>query len=254
MRADGKSVEVPVTLTVWDFTLPPTPALVTAFGSPAQRLRDYYRQRAKAARESEPSDWAAVETQCAQLLSDHRFNAVPPAETLRPVAQDGSFQIPSAQVRVLREFVDRYHVNALEVPHPSRVIKDPESERDKLHAWLAAFDRMAKELDRPRIVLYVYLKDEPNTREDYEYVQKWGRAIREAKSVVQVMVVEQTWTEPGKGGADSAWGDLYGAVDIWCPLFSLHRQDQRRPAAGSGRDRLGLHRTVPGAAHTVVAH
>ena len=37
--------------------------------------------------------------------------------------------------------------------------------------------------------------------------------------------MEQTWTEPGQGGADSAWGDLYGAVDIWCPLFSLHRQD-----------------------------
>jgi hypothetical protein len=37
-----------------------------------------------------------------------------------------------------------------------------------------------------------------------------------------VLVVEQPWTEPGLGGADSAWGDLYGAVDIWCPLFSLH--------------------------------
>jgi len=41
----------------------------------------------------------------------------------------------------------------------------------------------------------------------------------------QDQVVEQTWTAPGQGGADSAWGDLYGAIDIWCPLFSLHRQE-----------------------------
>ena len=31
------------------------------------------------------------------------------------------------------------------------------------------------------------------------------------------------WTTPDQWHANSAWGDLYGAVDIWCPLFSLHR-------------------------------
>ncbi len=234
----GMSVDVPVTLTVWDFALPQTPTLVTALGSPAQRMRGYARQRARAGKEPEPSDWQAVETQCAQLLSEHHLNATPSAEMLRPVVQsDGSFRIPSEQIRALRRFVDRYHVNALRVPHPSGVIKDPQAERDKLRAWLAAFDRAAKELDRPHIVFFVYLKDEPNTQEDYQYVQKWGRAIREAKSAVQVMVVEQTWTEPGKGGADSAWGDLYGAVDIWCPLFSLHHQD-------SAAERQALGETV----------
>jgi len=52
--------------------------------------------------------------------------------------------------------------------------------------------------------------------------------------VVKVLVVEQTWTAPGQGGADSAWGDLYGAVDIWCPLFLLHQQESaaRRQALG----------------------
>ncbi len=235
---DGRSCEVPVTLTVWNFTLPRIPTLVTAFGSPAQRMRDWYRQRAEVGKDTEPSDWPAVETQCTQLLSEHHFNAVPPIEMLRPVPQgDGSFQIPAEQVRALREFVDRYHVNALAIPHPSSVIEAPQADGDHLHAWLRAFDRVAKDLDRPQIVFYVYLKDEPNTREHYEYVRLWGRAIREAKSIVQVMVVEQTWTEPGNGGADSAWGDLYGAVDIWCPLFSLHRQD-------SAASRLALGETV----------
>jgi hypothetical protein len=229
----GSAREIPVSLTVWNFALPQTLTMATEFGSP--RLRDYYRQRAKASNEPEPSDWTAVETQCAQLLRDHRFNATPSRETLTPKPQpDGSFQIPSAQVQALREFIDRYHVNALQTPHPSSAVKDPETQRDTLRAWLAAFDRAAKELDRPEVVFYTYLRDEPNTLEDYRYVQKWGWAVREAKSVVKVLVVEQPWTEPGQGGSDSAWGDLYGAVDIWCPLFSLHRQESaaKRQALG----------------------
>jgi len=228
-------IEAPVTLTVWNFALPQVPTLVTSLGSPAGRMRGYYRDRAKKGKEPEPTDWAAVDAQCDQLLSEHRINATPPGEMLRPVAKpDGSFEIPSAQVKALRDFVDRYHVNALDVPHPSHAVKDPQKEQEKLRAWLAAFDRAAKELDRPEIVFYTYLRDEPNNAEDYRYVQTWGRAVREAKSVVKVLVVEQTWTEPGNGGADSAWGDLYGAIDIWCPLFSLHRQDSaaKRQALG----------------------
>jgi hypothetical protein len=231
--AGGSACEIPVSLTVWNFALPQTPTLVTAFGSP--RLRDYYRQRAKTGKEPEPSDWTAVEAQCAQLLSEHRFNATPPGQALAPKPQpDGSFQISPPQVRALREFIDRHHVNALQTPHPSSAVKDPETQRDTLRAWLAAFDRAAKELDRPEVILYTYLRDEPNTLEDYRYVQQWGRAIREAKSVVKVLVVEQPWTERGQGGADSAWGDLYGAVDIWCPLFSLHR-----PESAAKRQALG---------------
>jgi hypothetical protein len=232
---DGRRTAVPVTLTVWDFALPRVPALITAFGSPADRLRNYYRQRAKAGKEAEPQDWPAFEAQCNQLASDHRLNATPPSALLRPVVQsDGSHQIPADQIRALREFIDRYHVNALEAPHPSSAVKDPVLERDKLRAWLAAFDRAAQELKRTNLLFFTYLKDEPNTLADYQYVQKWGRAVREAKSAYKVMVVEQPWTEPGRRGADSAWGDLYGAVDIWCPLFSLHRQESaaQRQALG----------------------
>jgi hypothetical protein len=225
----GKTIEIPLSLAVWNFTLPQTPTLQTEFGSP--RLGEFYRQR----NEPEPPDWKAVEAQCADLLSEHRINATPPPKMLLPVPQtDGTFRIPPEQVTALRAFIDRRHVNAIQTPHPQSAVKDPEAERDRLRAWLAAFDRMADELHRTNVVFYTYLKDEPNTLEDYRYVQMWGREIRSAKSVVKVLVVEQTWTEAANGGADSAWGDLYGAVDIWCPLFSLHRQDSaaQRQALG----------------------
>ena len=235
MAGQDQVAEIPLKLTVWNFMLPSVPAMETEFGSPASQLRAYDHQRAAEGKDAAPRNWAAIEAQCAQLLSEHRLNAVPPGEMLRPVLQpDGSFRIPADKLRTLRDFVQRYHVNAVQTPHPSEAVKDPESERDRLRAWLAAFDLAAKELNQPHLVFYTYLKDEPNTLEDYRYVQKWGRAVREAKSVVKVLVVEQPWTAPGEGGADSAWGDLYGAVDIWCPLFSLHRQESaaKRQALG----------------------
>ncbi len=230
VAADGeKDVLFPVKLTVWDFDLPRVSTLRTALGSPAGRMRGYYRQRARDGKEKEPSDWAAVETQCAEMLSRHRINATPPPGSLVPVAQDdGTFRVPAEQVRRFREFVDRYHVNAFQVPRPTGVVKDPDHEREKLHAWLASWDRAAAELDRPQVVFYTYLRDEPNDQDAYRFVQKWGRAIRRANSAVKVMVVEQTWTQ------DEAWGDLYGAVDVWCPLFCLFK-----PQSAAKRQALG---------------
>lgn len=230
ITADEKPlVTVPITLTVWDFQLPRVSTMVTALGSPAERMRGYYARRAKAGKEKEPADYSVIDAQCAELLSRHRINASPPPGSLAPVAQpDGSYVIPSEQIAALRGFIDRYHVNALALPHPRSVVKDPEAEGEKLRAWLAAWDRAAAELNRPNVVLYIYLKDEPNDEEAYKYVQRWGRAIRAARSVVKVMVVEQTWTQ------NEAWGDLYGAVDIWCPLFPLFK-----PESAAKRQALG---------------
>ena len=235
VRAEGdRAVEIGVTLTVWDFVLPRVSTLQTALGSPAGRMRGYYRDRAKEGKEKEPSDWEAVEAQCAEMLTQHRINATP-WHGLEPAAQaDGSFRIADEQIRELRDFVDRYHVNAIDIRSPEGIVRDPETERDKLYAWLKAWDIAAAKLGRPGVTFYIYLKDEPNDEEAYKFVQKWGRAIRGAKSVVKVMVVEQTWTEKGMGGADSAWGELHGAVDIWCPLFCLFKAESaaKRQALG----------------------
>lgn len=224
--------EFPVALEVWDFELPRVSTMKTAFGSPAGQLRDYYRQLEKEAGVAPPADWEAVERQCAELVSRHRINATPQAEWLRPVEQpDGTFLIPPERVDAIKKFVATYHVNAISLPHPRSVVKDPVAEKPRLLAWLRAFDKLAAELADPNIVLYIYLKDEPNDPEAYEYVRHWGRVIREAKTAVKVLVVEQPQTQ------DPAWGDLYGAVDIWCPLFCLFEEE---PA----RERLRLGETL----------
>jgi hypothetical protein len=130
-----------VSLTVWDFALPATPTLATAFGSPAERLRAYYQKRAEAGIEPEPADWAAVEGQCQDLLTEHRLNAVPPASLLTPQEQpDGTFIIPAANVDALRAFIDRHHLNAIPTPPDGR---QGSKERPRLR--LAEDDRAAAE-------------------------------------------------------------------------------------------------------------
>lgn len=227
--ADGRERKIPVEMTVWDFALPRVSALRTALGAPASKLRGYYAYLARNGRRSNPPDWPAVDRQCAEMLSRHRINvAPPPMGDLPVVGPDGTFAVPPEVVAAFRRFVDTYHVNALQLPHPKTAIRDPIAERDRLWQWLAAWDRAADELNRPGVLFYIYLKDEPNDAAAYAEVRRWGEAIRAADSVVQVLVVEQTWPQ------QAAWGDIYGAVDIWCPLFSGFRADSasRRQAAG----------------------
>jgi hypothetical protein len=215
--SEKPTVVIAVILTVWNFSLPDIPTLQTVTGSPVENLRRYYLTKVGKHGEKNPPDWTAIETQCAEELSRHRVNAVPPLETVTPLLQsDSSWQIPPEQAAKLRSFIDTYHLNAVRTPHPGTIIRDIDKEQEKLRAWLSAFDRLAREVNRPHVLFYTYLKDEPNSENDYRLVRKWGRAIRKAQSVVKVLVVEQTKTQ------DEKWGTLGGAVDIWCPAFFLH--------------------------------
>ena len=227
--AEGQTVEVPVVLTVWGFELPETPTMKTEFGSPAHSLRGYYEHRAAAGKGKKLADEDAAFRQVSQLLSEHRFNATPKVN-LAPQAQpDGTFRIPSDQIRTLRDFVDRYHVNAVCDAAPESGGQGPGSRKPSGWGpgWRPGTARRPNSIG-PMCVLYTYLLDEPNDEQAYRYVQKWGRAIRQFKSALKVLVVEQTLTQ------DPKWGDLNGAIDIWCPLFCLHDEATAAQTPGLG--------------------
>ena len=208
-------ITLPITLTKWNFTLPDTPTYQTCFGSPADQLPSYYEKSIKAGKISASPDREALSAQCSEMLAENKFSATPSFQVLPVQQPDGSFAIPVDKVNALRQYIDKYHPNVFMVSHPQNWITDPEKEKDKLYALLKAWDVAIAELKRPEVTFAVYLLDEPNDSEAYKYVQKWGRTIRGAHSKVKMLVVEQAKTQ------DPAWGDLNGAVDIWCPLFSL---------------------------------
>ena len=146
-------MEVPVALHVWDFALPTTPTLATAFGSPAGRLRGYYRKRAKQGKEAEPADWDAVETPVRRTAdrASHQRHAA--AGRLAPAAQpDGSFPHSRGADRTrCASSSTAITSTPIQIAHPRSAVKDPEAERDRLHAWLRRVGSGGSELDRPPV-------------------------------------------------------------------------------------------------------
>ncbi len=216
--------KIPVSLTVWDFELPKIATFKTHFGSPTDGMRAYDNALKRLGYEvKQKEDWANIHEINSTILTRHKINTPPPINLVIPVEKpDGSFFVPKNEIDILRIFVDTYHVNAIEIPLQRNqlpriisIFSNFEKQHDKLIAWLNCWDEVAKQLDRPFIDFYIYLFDEPNTKEEYNFIRKWGKAIKDVQSVVKVLVVEQSTPQSKKVG------NLYGSVDIWCPQFSV---------------------------------
>jgi len=226
----GSPMVVPVEIEVWGFALPERATMFTEMcGTPAERMRRYYDNLAKKGVIAKPPDYGPIREQCARLETDHRLNSPPPGELVadRP-REDGSFDLTPEQLAGLRRWAEKYHLTMVSVPPPSRRFKDPVADRDRIHRWLKSWDRAMDAAGLGDRLLYTYLLDEPNDAKAYETVQQWGKVVRESGSRVKVLVTEQTKTQ------DEAWGDLYGAVDIWVPLFPLFDPD-----TAAARQKLG---------------
>jgi hypothetical protein len=99
-----------------------------------------------------------------------------------------------------------------------------------VQSWDDAIDQLT---DVEDVTFYVYLCDEPNTKAAYDYVRELGGVIQGTNlQHIEILVVEQTTPDYGQTPGD--WGDLYGAVDIWCPSFCAFD-----PAAAAARQALG---------------
>jgi hypothetical protein len=205
---------VPLTLTVRSWALPDTIALQSCFGSLGNRL-------AKQNNVTPGSpELAAIEDEYIDVFLAHR--AVPGSlgNIWPTVNEDGTVDDSQTGER-LRRMVEDKHVNALRLPFSWG--SGPEKCKVQLRA-LAGYLRGKGWLD----LAYVYMKDEPNKAEEYEIVRQQGAVIKEADPGIKRMCTEQTVT------SNAEWGTLYGAVDIWCPLWGLYDEKtaEERKAAG----------------------
>ncbi len=192
---------VPVELTVWNFELPAGIAMQSSFGSLGSRVAKGLGL------DPGSEEFAAVEDLYIDELLRHR--AVPGSlgDIWPEWSAEGGLQ-DTGQSERLRMLVEEKHVNALRIPFRYR--DDPEQAR----AYLRATAQWLRELGYLDLA-YMYLRDEPNNAEEYETVRQQGALIHEADPEIARMCTEQTVT------SNPEWGDLYGAVDIWCPLWGL---------------------------------
>ena len=207
VTADGARLgSVPVKLRVQPFTLPDDIAMRSNFGGLGGRLA---RQLGMDAGSEE---FAAVEDQYIDTLLAHRAIPSSLGDIWPKWTPEGGIDDSSSGER-LRAMVQDRHVNALCVPFAYR------TEPEKCKAYLrdvAAYLRSKGWLD----LAYIYMEDEPNNAEQYETVRRQGALIRE--SGIKRLCTEQTVT------SKSEWGTLYGAVDIWCPLWCLYDEKTAR--------------------------
>ncbi|MGD9495533.1 MAG: glycoside hydrolase domain-containing protein [Armatimonadota bacterium] len=192
---------VPVQIEVWPFELPAQIAMQSNFGSLGSRVANAVGV------DPASEEFARIEDLYIDELLRHR--AVPGSlgDIWPDWTPDGGLQETGEADRV-RMLVEEKHVNALRIP--LRFMDEPEKAKAYLRdtaEWL----RRLGYLD----LAYVYLRDEPNNAEEYEIVRGQGALVHEADPEIARMCTEQTVT------SNPEWGDLYGAVDIWCPLWGL---------------------------------
>ncbi|UCH36231.1 MAG: DUF4091 domain-containing protein [Armatimonadota bacterium] len=208
--------EVPVTLTVREFALPRTFAMRSNFGGFGGRVA------AGLVMDPASQDFREVESLYVDTMLAHRcipasLGGIWPAWT-----REGGIDDSQSADR-MRTMVEQRHVNSL--PIPFRYADDPETCKAYL-GGLAAYLRAHGWLG----LAYIYMKDEPNTAEEYEIVRQQGALIHEADPGIKRLCTEQTVT------SDPQWGDLYGAVDIWCPLWGLYDEKTARERQQLGEE------------------
>jgi hypothetical protein len=216
--AGNISAQIPVALTVWDFTLPDGPTHQNHLGG-LYNISRYFDVK----RNSE--EFQQIEMRYCRAMADNRINPPIPQRLLPEVNSDGSLNIIPERHKALKEFIDKFHVTDFEIPRApffslphSTLNKDyktiPPAAREKAIRYYREFYDYLKKNGWERRA-YIYMLDEPNLRENYEQVLVLGRLVHDAIPELKCLVVEQTYTQ------DPSWPDIDPAVDIWCPLWSF---------------------------------
>jgi len=212
------SEQIPVIVTVWNFTLPDGPTHRNHFGSFSNIARYFNIER-------NSDRFKQIEMRYCQTMSEHRINPPIPSYLLPQTNDDGSLKIIPERHAALKDFITKFHVTDFEIPRasfarlPGSTLRSdyktisPEN-KEKAQRYYREFYKYLKDNGWEKGA-YLYMLDEPNLRENYEQVLVLGQLVHEAVPQLKCLVVEQTYLQ------DPSWPDIDPAVDIWCPLWSF---------------------------------
>jgi len=202
-----ESVSIPVTLTVWDFTLPDGPTHRNHFGSVEWMIPGLFGAEKNSDRALD------IELNYCKMMAAHRLNPPIPERFMPEVNPDGTLKIIPERHEMLRKFLEELHVTDFMITNaPFRDITSVN--KSKAINYYRDFYKYLKENGWEKRA-YLYMLDEPNLSENYQTVLDMGAVVHEAAPEIRCLVVEQTYTQ------DPTWPDIDPAVDIWCPLFAF---------------------------------
>jgi len=206
VTAEGeKPVEVPVSLTVWDFALPDVPTLRTNVGGLGKRLLTGH-----AGYVPDTPPYRDLERRYAASLAAHRLCPPIPPYLRPPMGPDGTVQ-PAATKSALKEWIETYRVTGIPIP---MLGADPAGkDRDLNVKFLQSTWAYLKENGWDKAAYVNVLLDEPDSKGVYEEVRRRAKMIHEAAPGLKIFCPEQPTPQ------DTAWGSLVGSVDIWAPQW-----------------------------------
>jgi GH18 family chitinase len=197
--SDLTKVSIPVSLTVWNFSLPDGPTCGSNFGY-YTNISNFYGKSAGT------SEFNAIEQRYAEETARHRINPPVPPRFLPEGDSNANLVMTDAKQDSLNNFIARNHITGIQISFES-VPPGPllanyfanYTNYMQSHGWLYG--------------AYYWPIDEPNTSSDYEYITRHTSHAYSARPVVHTLVTEQTYPQ------DTTWPDISESVDIWCPLF-----------------------------------
>ncbi|HEX8041560.1 MAG TPA: glycoside hydrolase domain-containing protein [Chryseosolibacter sp.] len=206
-----RNYTIAVTLTVWDFALPDGPTHRNNFGGV---------NRAANAFGVDPGsrEFQEIELNYCRMMAENRINPPIPDSLWPPVNNDGSLQVVPGRTEALKKFIADLHVTDFPVP-PAPFEQMLTVNREKAVRYYREFYRYLQDNGWHKRA-YLYMLDEPNTKESYDEVVALGKLVEEGAPDLQRLVVEQPYPQ------DPSWADIDPAVDIWCPLFSFIDPDK----------------------------
>ena len=228
ISADGiPPHKVPVELTVWDFTLPETPSMRTHFGADSPPLLSRSPQLIGSA---DDAGQRAALTAYANLMASHRLCSPIPHYLMPTVKADGTID-PQPTHEALQEWIERFHITGFPIRFLGKDSRgpqvDPREDGDRNARYLRSMYNFLK-ANRWDKMAYIYVVDEPSSREAYNDVRARSRFVRQVVPGLKVLCTR------GPQVRNPPWGSLVGWVDIWVPLWPLFEEAavRRRLSAG----------------------
>ncbi|MFO7902134.1 MAG: glycoside hydrolase domain-containing protein [Planctomycetota bacterium] len=219
LAADGFSASVPLRLHVWDFALPETNRINTAFGLRTRNIHRYHQLESEA-------DRRRVMDMYHQLMSEHRISPYDPTPydpwrvEFKPEADPPRAETDFSDFDpAMRRAIERFNFTNFRLRlegigwgswsgHGEGKIEGFEAGTPEYEAMFASqARRMESHLKKNGWLdmAYLYWFDEPHP-EDYPFVRDVMNRVEKAAPGIPRFLTEQP--EP----------ELYGAVDIWCPV------------------------------------
>jgi hypothetical protein len=224
---------VPIQLTIWDFTLPETPSMRTHFGDADVNPQLSGPPQVLAWSGLDDAEQRALPTAYAELMAAHRISSPIPPFLMPKVNADGSIDSQTTD-SALQQWIERFHITGF----PLRFLGmdgrgwqgDPlgvDRERNarylrSMYTYLRAhhWDKMA----------YIYVADEPSSREAYNDVRARSKFVREMVPGLKVLCTK------GPQVRNPPWGSLVGSVDIWVPLWPMFEEAAVKKRLSAGEE------------------